>query len=117
MRTLYLSPNRGPDRCRFQSHGYLSSACGKVLAPAHCPLEPTESPPCFCWILNCFGRGDRRYLLRVRTWIDMSATLYPRLLRGQESQIGCSCCQNLIEIMKLLIDVVRIRNCARHFHP
>src|SRR4029077_16826747 len=29
----------------------------------------------------------------------------------------CSCHQDLIEIMKLLIDLGWIRNCARHFPP
>ena len=47
----------------------------------------------------------------------MSSTFYRLLLRGQESQIGRSFCQDLIKIMKLLIDIVRIRNCARHFPP
>src|SRR6476660_528993 len=117
MTALDSSPNRGSGRCCFQSHPYRSSVCRKVLAPADCRLEPTESPPCFCWILNCFGRGDRRYLLRARTWIRVFSTFCCLLLRDQESQIGRSCRQNLIEIMKLLIDIVRIRNCARHFHP
>src|SRR6266478_2948111 len=44
MRALYLSPNRASSRCRFQSHRYRSSGFRKVLAPAHCRLEPMQSP-------------------------------------------------------------------------
>ena len=39
------------------------------------------------------------------------------VVRGEQFQVRRSCRQNFIEVMKVLIDIVQIRNCARHFHP
>src|SRR6266478_3384462 len=78
MRALYLSPNRASSRCRFQSHRYRSSGFRKVLAPAHCRLEPMQSPAVLLLDFKLL-RKSGSVLSRSRESLDPRMTADSRL--------------------------------------
>src|SRR5438105_8119197 len=78
MRELYLSPKRASGRCRFQSHQYRSSSFRKVLAPAHCRLEPMQSPPVLLLDFKLL-RKSGSVLPRSRESLDPRMTADSRL--------------------------------------
>jgi hypothetical protein len=53
--------------------------------------------------------------LSSESYIRVRSTFRRLMVRVPQFQIQRSCCKDLMEVRKLLIDVGRIRHCARHF--